>query len=81
MHPTGGLRCKELGKKVCSTAHGTRGKQRCADPAKAVVMKYVQRLVRDGLAWCSEMDNGITELTLSSGEVFLLGKTRVARII
>jgi hypothetical protein len=81
MHPTGGLHCKERGEKVRSAAHGTRGKRRFADPAKTAVMAYVERLVRDGLAWCSEMDDGIIELTQSSGEVFHLGKASVTRII
>ena len=81
MHPTGGLHCKERGKKVCNSALRTRGKRRLADPAKATVLIYIERLVRDGLACCSEVDNGIVELTLSSGEVFHLGKTSVTRII
>jgi hypothetical protein len=83
MHPTGGLHRKRRGKKVCSTAatHGTRRKRRCADPARAAVMAYVDRLVRDGLAWRSEVDSGATELTLASGEVFHLGKASVTRII
>lgn len=83
MHPTGGLHCKKRDKKICSTvaAHGTRGERRLADSAKAAVMTYVGRLVRDGLAWCSEMDNGVIELTLSSGEVFHFGKQSVTRIV
>jgi hypothetical protein len=81
MHPTSGLQCKERGKKACSTVHGTRGKRRYADPAKAAVMTSVERLVRDGLAWCSELDSGALELTLLTGEVFHLGRTSVTRII
>jgi glycerol-3-phosphate cytidylyltransferase len=81
MHLTGGPHCKERGKKVCSTANDAPRKRRFADPAKAAVMVYVERLVRNGLAWCSEMDDGIIELTLSSGEVFHLGKASVTRII
>jgi hypothetical protein len=30
-------------------------------------MAYVERLVRDGLAWRSEADDGVIEFTLSSG--------------
>jgi hypothetical protein len=82
MHPTGGLHCQECGKEICSTAeaHGIRGK-RCADPAKAAVMAYVERLARDGLACCSKLDSAVIELTLASGEVFHLGKTSVTRVI
>jgi len=71
----------ECGKEICSKAeaHGIRGK-RCADPAKAAVMAYVERLARDGLACCSKLD-GVIELTLASGEVFHLGKTSVTRVI
>ena len=81
MHLTGGPHCKERGKKVCSTANDAPRKRRFADPAKAAVMVYVERLVRDGLAWCSEMDDSIIELKLSSGEAFHLGKAFVTRII
>jgi hypothetical protein len=41
----------------------------------------VERLVRDGLASCAELDNGGTELTLSSGQVLLLGRTSITRIV
>jgi hypothetical protein len=44
-------------------------------------MAHVQRLVHAGLAWCCEMENGVIELTLCSGEVFHLGKTSVRRIV
>jgi hypothetical protein len=59
----------------------TRGKRRRADPAKTAVMAYMERLVRDGLAWRSETDSGAIELTLSSGEVFHIRETSVTRII
>jgi hypothetical protein len=42
---------------------------------------YVEWLVRDGLARCSKVDDGVIELTLFSGEVFHLGDTSVARIV
>jgi hypothetical protein len=41
---------------------------------------YVEWLVRDGLAQCSKVNDGVIELTLSSNEVFHLGDTSVARI-
>jgi hypothetical protein len=83
MHPTGGRHRKERGQKVSSTAAIQRvgGKRRSAEPAKTIVMAYVERLVRDGLASCAEIDNGGTELTLSSGQVLLLGRTSITRIV
>ena len=57
------------------------GKPTCRDPAKAVVMAYVQWLVRGGLARISKVDNGIIEVILLSGEVFHLGETCVTRIL
>jgi hypothetical protein len=83
MPVTGGLHCQERRKKTCSRAarDGTPVKRRYADPAKAAVMAYVERLVRNGFARCVEADNGVIELTLSSGEVFHLGKTSVTRIV
>jgi hypothetical protein len=54
---------------------------RDTENAKAAVMASVDRLARDGFARCAEADNGVVELTLSSGEVFHLGKTCVTRIV
>jgi hypothetical protein len=70
-------------KKSCSNAarHNTLGERLYADHAKAAVMEYVQRLARDGFARCSTADNGVIELTLSSGEVFHLRKKSITRII
>ena len=83
MHPTGGRHRKERGKKISGAAATQRigGKRRSDDPAKAAVMAYVERLVRDGLASCAEIDNGATELTLSSGQVLLLERTSITRIV
>jgi hypothetical protein len=83
MHPTGGRHRKERGKKISSTPATQRigGKRGSADRAKAAVMAYVERLVRDGLASCAEIDNGATELTLSSGQVLLLERTSITRIV
>jgi hypothetical protein len=82
MHPTGGRHRKERGRKISPPAsQSARRKRRCADPAKAAIMEYVERLVRDGLASCAEIDNGTTELTLSSGEVLHLGRTSITRIV
>jgi hypothetical protein len=83
MHLTGGARCKERRKKTCrgAAAQVVRRKRRCVDPAKASVMAYVRGLVRDGFARCTQADKGILELTLSSGEVFRLGKASIRRVI
>jgi hypothetical protein len=56
------------------------GKRTSSNAAKAAVVAYVNWLVLDGLAQLSKVDGGI-ELTLSSGEVFLLGETSVTRIV
>jgi hypothetical protein len=39
------------------------------------------RLVRGGLARWSRAGDGVIELTLSSGEVFHLGRTSITRIV
>ena len=83
MHPTGGRHRRERGKKISSTAatQSIGGRRRSDDPAKAAVMAYVNLFVRDGLASRAEMDNGATELTLTSGQVLLLGRTSITRIV
>jgi hypothetical protein len=82
MHRTGGRHRKERRKNISPTAsQGACRKRRCADPAKAAVMAYVERLARDGLASRAEIGNGATELTLSSGEIFHLGRTSITRIV
>jgi hypothetical protein len=82
MHSTGGWHRKERGKKTSRTAsQSARRKRRCGDPAKAAVMAYMERLVRDGLASCAEMNDGAMDLTLSSGEVFHLGRRSITRIV
>jgi hypothetical protein len=57
------------------------GERRYSDQAKAAVVACVECLVRDGLAQFYKVDSGVFELTLSSGEVFHLGKTSVTRIV
>jgi hypothetical protein len=44
-------------------------------------MAYVERLARNGFALYREIESGVIELTLWSGEVFELGETSVTRII
>ena len=52
-----------------------------ADPAKALVMSHLARLVSGGRAEWSLLDNGDVELRLLSGEVFFLADTTITRII
>jgi len=83
MHLTGGLHCNERRKEICDTAatHHPLGKRCYVDAPRAAVMAYVKQLVRDGFAQCAKRGNGAIELTLSTGEVFHLGKTSITRII
>jgi len=82
-HLTGALRRKERRKKGrrAAATRAAGGQRRYADPAKAKVMAYVEQLVRDGFARRTKVDNGVIELTLSTGEVFHFGETSVTRII
>ena len=52
-----------------------------ADPAKALVMSHIRRLVSDGYAEWSLLDDGDVELRLLSGEIFHLADTTITRII
>jgi hypothetical protein len=79
--PFNGGRCRKERKKSYSSAANTLGKRRATDPAKALVMAYVERLARNGFVLYREIDSGVIELTLWSGEVFELGETSVTRII
>jgi hypothetical protein len=51
-----------------------------ADPAKALVMTYVCRLVADGYAECDMLENGDIRLHFQTGETFLLARTMIIRI-
>jgi len=52
-----------------------------ADPAKALVMSHIDRLVSDACAEWSLLDTGDVELRLLSGEIFHLADTTITRII
>ncbi len=52
-----------------------------ADPAKALVMSYVDQLVGDGHAEWGLLDNGDIELRFFTGEIFVLADTSITRII
>jgi len=51
-----------------------------ADPAKALVMTYVRRLVVDGYAEWDMLENGDIQLSFQTGEIFLLARTMIIRI-
>lgn len=50
------------------------------NPDKALVMKYVGRLVADGYAQWSMLDNGEVEVRFTSGETYLLAETTILRL-
>jgi hypothetical protein len=79
--PFNGGRCCKGRKKSYRSAANTLGKRRATEPTKALVMAYVERLARGGIVRYREIDNGVIELTIWSGEVFELGETSVTRII
>jgi hypothetical protein len=51
-----------------------------ADPAKALVMSYVRRLVVDGYAEWDLLESGDIQLSFQIGETFLLARTMIIRI-
>lgn len=50
------------------------------NPDKALVMKYIGRLVADGYAEWSLLDNGEVEVRFTSGETYLLAETTILRL-
>jgi hypothetical protein len=50
-----------------------------ADPAKALVMKYIGQLVADGFAELIMPANGDIQLRFNTGETFLLAETVIIR--
>jgi hypothetical protein len=51
-----------------------------ADPDKTLVMAYLDRLVADGYAQWTMLDDGDIQLNFSSGETFLLAEQVVIRL-
>jgi hypothetical protein len=51
-----------------------------ADPAKALVMSYIGKLVADGYAQWTELNDGDIELSFNSGETFLLAERVIIRL-
>jgi hypothetical protein len=51
-----------------------------ADPAKALVMKYIGQLVGSGFAEWDMFDNGDIQLRFNTGETFLLAETVIIRL-
>lgn len=51
-----------------------------SDPANALVMTYVRRIVVDGYAECDVLGNGNIQLSFQTGETFLLTRTMIIRV-
>lgn len=51
-----------------------------ADPAKALVMEFLGKLVAEGFAEWEIRETGDIELRLRSGETFLLSGTTIRRL-
>jgi hypothetical protein len=51
-----------------------------ADPAKALVMKHIGRLVAAGHAEWEMHENGSVQLRCRTGEIFLLQETMIVRV-
>lgn len=51
------------------------------NPDKALVMTYIGRLVADGYAEWSLLDNGEVEVRFTSGEIYLLADTTILRLV
>jgi hypothetical protein len=82
MFPRGALDAKTRREKLCgtdATFDATAGLFR-ADPAKALVMTYVRRLVVDGYAEWDMLENRDIQLSFQTGEIFLLARTMIIRI-
>jgi hypothetical protein len=82
MFPRGALDAKMRREKLCgtdATSDAIAGLFR-ADPAKALVMTYVRRLVVDGYAEWDMLENGDIQLRFQTGETFLLARTMIIRI-
>jgi hypothetical protein len=82
MFPRGALDAKTRREKLCgtdATSDAIAGLFR-GDPAKALVMTYVHRLVVDGYAEWDMLENGDIQLRFQTGETLLLARTMIIRI-
>jgi hypothetical protein len=61
-------------------ASGGAARRVYADPAKALVMAYLSRLVAGGLADWNRIDSGDVKLELHSGETFILSDETILRV-
>jgi hypothetical protein len=82
MFPPGARDAKTKGPKRCRIEAGRHDIADLveADPAKALVMTHLRRLVVDGHAEWDRRDNGVIHLRLQTGETFLLADTTITRI-
>jgi hypothetical protein len=80
--PRGALDAKTRREKLCGTTQTSDAIASLfrADPAKALVMTYVRRLVVDGYAERDMLKNGDIRPHFQTGEIFLLARTMIIRI-
>jgi hypothetical protein len=82
MFPLWDFDAKTSGRRLC----GTKAMRDAiaglfqADPAKALVMKYIGQLVADGFAEWDINNNGDIQLRFHTGETFLLKETVIVRL-
>lgn len=50
------------------------------DPAKTLVLNYIRQLIADGLAQWTMQDSGDIQLSLHTGETFLLTEKVIVRV-
>ena len=62
------------------TAGGAQPDRYGSDPDKALVMRAIALLVRDGCAELAVLEGGDTTLRLTTGEVFHLGEEAITRV-
>jgi hypothetical protein len=82
MFPPGGRDAKTRRPKRCRSeaTRDTVAGHLEADPAKALVMSHIRRLVADGHAEWDWHENGDIRLRLQTGETFRLADTTITRI-
>jgi hypothetical protein len=62
------------------TAGGAQPDRYGSDPDKALVMRAIALLVRDGFAELAVLEGGDIRLRLTTGEVFHFGEDAVTRV-
>ncbi len=82
MFSRGGFGAKASRRRLCGTAAAPDkiAKLIHVDPAKARVMNFIGELVADGFATWALFDNGEIELSLRTGEIFILADKAIIRL-